>query len=115
MVVVVVLVRRRGGGWRGVQAGRHAFSLKAAIGRTVHCLGLDQKSVNIIVPQSQGAQWDGGAGSIMALWKWWELIVIVVVVVVFLLLEVFKVCSRLSSNSNFYKWKSWLRSETCKG
>lgn len=58
------------GGGGGGGTGRHAFSLKAAIGRTVHCLGLDQKSVNIIAPQSQGARWDGQTGSIMALWKW---------------------------------------------
>ena len=50
-------------------ANRHAFSLKAAIGRT----GLDLKSVNIFLSQSQSAQWDGGSVSIMALWRWWEL------------------------------------------
>lgn len=38
-------MERRGG--RGGGVDRHAFSVKAAIGRTAHCLGLDHKPVNI--------------------------------------------------------------------
>ena len=50
----------------GRQEGRHAFSLKAAIGRTVHCLGLDQKSVNIVVPPNRRAH--GGTAKLAPLW-----------------------------------------------